>query len=180
MDLVERAQHGDYLAFDSLVASRIDRLYGIARLIVRDPIAAEDAVQEALVRAWRSLPGLRDPERFDAWLRRLLVRACYDEANSRTRRWRMEVDIDTVDVAADEGTTAAERDAFERAFTRLSPAHRAVLVMQHHLGLSVAEAAEALGIPPGTVKSRTHFALQALRATLEAEARLVPAEGQAT
>ncbi len=178
MDLVERAQHGDHLAFDSLVASRIDRLYGVARLIVRDPVAAEDAVQEALVRAWRSLPGLRDPERFDAWLRRLLVRACYDEANRRTRRWRMEVDIETVDFASEDVAGAVEHDAFERAFTRLSPAHRAVLVVQHHLGLSVAEAAEALGIPPGTVKSRTHFALQALRATLEAEARLAPLAGQ--
>jgi RNA polymerase sigma-70 factor, ECF subfamily len=173
---VERARAGDSDAFDRLVASRIDRLYATARLIVHDPDGAEDAVQEALVRAWRDLPRLRDPDRFDAWIRRLLVRACFDEGRRR-RRWRFEVGIAAIDPPVDElaYTAIADNDEIEQAFRRLSEEHRVVLALQHVLGLSTAETAAAIGIPAGTVKSRTHFALGALRAGLAAEARRIPA-----
>lgn len=172
---VERARAGDHDAFDRLVASRIDRLYATARLVVRDPDAAADAVQEALVRAWRDLPGLRDPDRFDAWIHRLLVRACADEGRQQ-RRWRLEVHIAALEPSSDEDAFAAiaDQDELERAFRHLSEAHRAVLALQHVLGLSTAETAAAIGIPVGTVKSRTHFALEALRAGLAAETRRIP------
>ena len=84
-ELVERAQRGDHEAFDALATAAYHRLYAIARRILRDGYAAEDAVQDALVKAWRELRGLRDPVAFDAWLNRLLVNACRDQAR-RTRR----------------------------------------------------------------------------------------------
>ena len=76
---------GDHDAFAALAGAAADRLYGLARMILRDPDRAEDATQEALVKAWRELPRLRDPDRFEAWLRRLLVNACYDEARRAGR-----------------------------------------------------------------------------------------------
>src|SRR5262245_13338463 len=91
-ELVERARRGDHDAFADLAGSAIARLDSAARLIVRDPDRAKDAVQEALVHAWRDLPGLRDPDRFEAWLYRLLVHACYDELH-RSRRQRFELDL---------------------------------------------------------------------------------------
>jgi len=171
--LVERAQRGDHAAFDALAASRVDGLYRAARLILHDADGAEDAVQEALVRAWRDLPALRDPERLDAWLHRLLVRACYDEGRRR-RRWGIEVQIVGIEPAVDDPFVwrLSEHDEIERAFRHLSEAHRIVLVLLHILGLSTAEVAAVLEIPTGTVKSRSHFALDALRSALAAEARL--------
>jgi len=92
-DLVERAMAGDHDAFSELARVSIGRLYAAARLILRDPQRAEDATQEALVAAWRDLSSLRDPEKFEAWLHRLLVRACYREARRGRRRWAMEMDL---------------------------------------------------------------------------------------
>lgn len=171
--LVELAQRGDHAAFDALAASRVDGLFRAARLILHDADGAEDAVQEALVRAWRDLPALRDPERFDAWLHRLLVRACYDEGRRR-RRWRSEVQLVGIEPGIDDPSVRrlSDQDEIERAFRHLSEAHRIVLVLQHILGLSTAEVAAVLEIPAGTVKSRSHFALDALRSALAAEARL--------
>ena len=85
-ELVERAKRGDHDAFADLVHPALARLDAAARLILRDPELARDAVQEALIRAWRDLPGLRDPDRFDAWLRRLTVNACLDLLARRRRR----------------------------------------------------------------------------------------------
>jgi RNA polymerase sigma-70 factor, ECF subfamily len=85
-ELVERAQRGDHEAFDALASAAYHRLYAIARRILRDGYAAEDAVQDAPVRAWRDLRGLRDRDRFDAWLHRLLVNACKDQVRQRRRR----------------------------------------------------------------------------------------------
>ena len=80
IELIRQARHGDRAAFDALAAGIVDRLYAVARLILRDADRAEDATQETLVRCWRDLPSLRDPARFDAWLHRLLLNAVRDEA----------------------------------------------------------------------------------------------------
>lgn len=170
--LVERAQVGDQAAFERLVATRINRLHATARLMLRQSDSAEDAVQEALVRAWRDLPSLRDPERFDAWLHRLLAHACAEEGRRRGR-WRLELRVLQIEPASDDRTLddVADTDEVERAFRHLSEPHRVVLALQHVLGLSPAEAAATIGVPIGTVKSRTHFALRALHAALAAEAR---------
>ena len=176
-DLVRLAQRGDAQAFEDLLGRRVDRLYGSATLILHDRTLAEDAVQETLVRAWRSLPGLRDPERFDAWLRQLLVHACVDLARS-TRRHRDDALLpESLPDVGDHATVIAERDAVERAFERLTPAHRAAFVLRHHHGLSLAEVAEALRVPLGTAKSRLHYAEQAMTAAMDADARWAPEGG---
>jgi RNA polymerase sigma-70 factor (ECF subfamily) len=173
-DLVERARKGDHDAFSVLAGAAISRLDSAAWLILRDPDQAKDAVQNALVRAWRDLPTLRDPDRFDAWLHRLLVRACIDEAR-RLRRHRMDVELHDLHVAK---TTVAglesaivDRDQLERGFLRLDPEMRAVLVLHHYLDLTLPDVAVALGIPLGTAKSRLHRALGLMRAALDADAR---------
>ena len=167
--LVEQARGGDHDAFAELARSAVVRLDGAARLITRDHELARDAVQEALVRAWRDLSGLRDPDRFDAWLHRLTVNACLDLLRRRRRR-AVEVELTwihpapTVDLAA----LLADRELLDDALRRLDPEWRAVVVMHYYLGMPVPEAAAALGIPLGTAKSRLHRALQAMRATVSA------------
>lgn len=172
-DLVRRAQTGDHEAFSALASTAISRLHRTARLILRDDDRASDAVQDALTSAWLDIRALRDPERFDAWLHRLLVRACYREAGRSRRRWALEVQVTALDfpVASDGTHDLVLRDQLERGFRRLSPDQRAVLVVHHYLGLRDGEAADALGIPAGTVKSRLNRATAALRAALEADDR---------
>jgi RNA polymerase sigma-70 factor (ECF subfamily) len=171
-DLVEQAQRGDREAFAILARTRGDTLFGIARRIIRDAGLAEDAVQQALVIAWRELPRLRDPERFDAWLQRLLVHACYAEARHK-RAWMASVRVLPIDgpAARDDVASMIDRDEVERGFRRLPPEQRAILVLHHYLGLGLNEIGEVLDIPPGTARSRLHYAHRAMRALLEADAR---------
>jgi RNA polymerase sigma-70 factor (ECF subfamily) len=174
-DLVEAAARGDHDAFEALATSAADRLYAVARLILRSTDLAEDAVQEALVRAWQQLPSLRDPDRFDAWLYRLVVNACADQGR-QVRRWSNQVRALPMDQSiGDETGSIADRDLLERAFTRLKPEQRAVVVLHHHSGFSATEIARILGIPEGTARSRLHYATEAMRAALQADARLVSA-----
>jgi RNA polymerase sigma-70 factor (ECF subfamily) len=177
-DLVEQAQGGDREAFGILARTRGDTLFGIARRILRDVGLAEDAVQQALVIAWRELPRLRDPDRFDAWLQRLLVHACYAEAR-RKRAWSANVRVLPIDgpTAPDELGWLVDRDEVERGFRRLPPDQRAILVLHHYLGLGLTEIGEVLDIPPGTARSRLHYAHRAMRALLEADARPAAAAG---
>ena len=172
LGLVERAMRGDQEAFAALAAESVDGCYRLAYRILRDPHRAQDASQQALLGAWRDLPTLRDPERFDAWLHRLVVNACYAEARRR-RRWSEGVRLLPVEPVhgSDDYATVDNRDQLERAFRRLTVQQRAVLVFHHYLGLSLPEVAVRIGIPLGTVKSRMHHAKQALRASLDAEAR---------
>lgn len=169
--LVERARGGDHDAFSQLAVGSVDRLHSIALLMLRDPGGAQDAVQEALVRAWRSLPSLRDADRFDAWLRRLLVHACYDEIRRRGRRPETELREWHDRPSADQTAAHADRDALARGFVRLTAEQRAVVVLRFYQDLSLAEVAADLGIPVGTVKSRLHHAMAVLRGALEADAR---------
>jgi RNA polymerase sigma-70 factor (ECF subfamily) len=170
-ELVRLAREGDRDAFDILMTALIDHLYRIARLILRDFDSAEDAVQEALVRCWRDLPGLRDPDRFDAWMNRLLLHSVTDEARNR-RRYVTHVTVLRIEPAQSDGAAAlADRDELARVFDRLSIDHRTIVVLHHYLGLTVDEAATTIGIPVGTAKSRLHYATEALRAALEADAR---------
>ena len=171
--LVELAKAGNEEAFASLARGAGDRLLAIAYRILRDLGLAEDAVQQTLVLAWRELPTLRDVDRFDAWLRRLLVHACYREAR-RGRRWAANVRVLPINgpSAIDEGlVSVVARDQLERGFRRLPPEQRAIFVFHHYLGLTLAEVAGELGVPLGTVKSRLHYATSTLRAALEADLR---------
>jgi RNA polymerase sigma-70 factor (ECF subfamily) len=167
--LVERAREGDEGAFTDLVDLDGDRCYAIAYRILRDVERAQDAVQQAFLLAWRELPKLRDVERFEVWLHRLVVNACYEDVR-RYRRWSSNVRELPVEgpIGADDTVSIDDRDALERAFRRLSAEHRAVVVLHHHVGFPLASIAEITGVPVGTVKSRLHYATQSLRASLAA------------
>lgn len=170
--LVDRARQGDEEAFSALVREVGDRCIFIAHRILRDADLAEDAVQVALVQVWRELPALHDLDRFEAWLHRILVNACYAEARRR-RRFAANVVLLEADApaAGNEFRTVNDRDQLDRGFRRLPPEQRAILVFHHALGLTVPELADHLGIPLGTAKSRLSYATAAIRSALEADAR---------
>jgi RNA polymerase sigma-70 factor (ECF subfamily) len=170
-DLVERARRGDREAFAVLVHQVSDSLYRVAFRILRDTGLAEDALQEALVLAWRRLPHLRDADRFEAWIHRVLVNACYDESR-RSRSWSAQVRQLPVDgpAAPDEIAFVASRDELERAFLRIPVEQRAVFVLHHYVGLPLVEIAEILDIPAGTARSRLHYAMRGLREYLVGDA----------
>ena len=178
-DLVVRAQQGDREAFAGLVNLTSDRMYAIAVRILRDSDLAEDALQGALLTAWRQLPNLRDPDRYEAWVRKVLVHACYAEARRR-RAWSANVRVLPVDGPAgpDDIVSVDDRDALDRAFRRLSVEQRAVFVLHHHQGLPLVEIAETLGIPAGTARSRLHHATRVLRGAIDADASPVAPQGR--
>ena len=168
--LVERARGGDHDAFTVLARDAGTRLDRAARLILRDPELARDAVQEALIRAWRDLRVLRDPERFDAWLHRLTVNACLDIARHRRRRV-IEVELDPIDspISGDHAGAVADREIVDAAMRRLDESSRAIVVLHYFLGMPLTDVAATLGIPIGTVKSRLHRALGEMRVAVETE-----------
>ena len=172
-DLVIRARGGDRDAFSELAARSLGRLTAVARMILRDEYAAQDAVQDACIEAWRSLPGLRDPDRFDAWMRRLLVRACFKGARRSRRVKALEIALTPADEPAIAGGERAVdlHDQLERGLARISPTLRAAVVLVYYLDLPLADAAQAMGVPIGTAKSRLNRATQALRAEIEADER---------
>ena len=172
-ELVDRAKRGDEEAFDALARLVGDRCMAIATRILRDVGLAEDAVQSALTVAWRDLRTLRDSSRFEPWLHRILTHECYAEARRRTR-WSRDIRLLPVGGPAepDAVLTVNDRDQLERAFRRLTLEQRAVLVFHYYLDLPLREVAERLGVPFGTAKSRLHYASAALRASLEADARI--------
>ena len=178
-DLVELARKGDREAIAVLVHQVSDSLYTVAHRILRDPGLAEDALQKALVLAWRRLPHLREPDRFEAWFHRILVHACYDESQ-RARQWTAHVRVLPVDgpTTPDESAAVADRDQLERAFRRLPMDQRAVFVLHHYLGLPLVEIAQMLEIPAGTARSRLHYATRGLRAAIEAESESTAQEGR--
>ncbi len=167
--LIERARGGDRDAYAEVASVSSHRLYAVALRVLRDPDAASDAMQAALVRIWRDLPTLRDPDLYEAWSYRVLLRACSDARRADRRR------VPSIDISGIEGPTGdsqsqvAIRDELERAFATLNINQRAVLVLMYYEGLSVAEIAASLGISVGTVKSRLHGARNALRAAIDAD-----------
>ena len=169
--LVEQARNGDREAFGVLVHQVSGSLFAVAQRILRDQALAEDALQNALILAWRQLPRLREADRFEAWVHRILVHACYDESR-RSRQWRANVRVLPVDgpTTPDASASVVDRDALESAFARLPVEQRAVFVLHHYLGLPLVEVAQLLDIPAGTARSRLHYALIGLREVLTAEA----------
>ena len=168
-DLVERAKTGDLDAFAQLAKASAPRLKGVANLILRDVDRAEDALQDALLLAWRDVRALRDPDAWDAWLRRLTVRACYKAAGKERRRSKVELHVapdpemaKTHDSAAD----VAEREWVLSELGRLDIDRRAVLVLHYYLDLPLSEVADILDIPFGTASSRLNRGLEALRASM--------------
>lgn len=177
--LVEQARRGDRDAFASLVHQVSDSLFAVAFRILRDNGLAEDALQDALVSAWRQLPRLRDADRFEAWIHRVLVHSCYAESR-RGRDARSNVRLlDLHGSSTSDGSRAlADRDEIERAFRHLPLDQRAVFVMHHYLGLPLVEVAETLGIPAGTARSRLHYATRFLRSAMAPGAVMPIEEGR--
>jgi RNA polymerase sigma-70 factor (ECF subfamily) len=173
--LVERARGGDHDAFSELARDAVVRLDQAARLILRDGELARDAVQESLIRAWRDLPGLRDPERFDAWLHRLTVNTCLDLIRRRKRRV-IEVELSPIDHdhGVDIAASLADRDLVAGALARLDPTRRAIVVMHYFLGMPLTDISASLAIPIGTVKSRLHRALEDMRVTVTIDSANAP------
>jgi RNA polymerase sigma-70 factor (ECF subfamily) len=176
--LVERARKGDRDAFASLVHQVSDSLFAIAFRVLRDTGLAEDALQNALIAAWRQLPHLRDSQRFEAWIHRILIHACY--AESRGGRQRASFRVIDVNRAStpDSSRELADRDEIERAFRHVPLDQRAVFVLHHYLGLPLVEVAETLGIPAGTARSRLHYATRSLRSAIVADAAIPIEEGR--
>ena len=168
--LVDRARRGDRQAFAELVRAAGARLDATARLILRDPELAQDAVQDTLIRAWTSLPGLRDPATFDHWLHSLVAHACLDLVRKRRRRV-VEVELTPLHFTEsfDDTGHLADRDLLDRALARLEPEHRAVVVLHYYLDLPLPQVARILGIPGGTAKSRLHRSLGILRSAMSVE-----------
>ena len=181
--LVEQAQRGDHDAFAVLVRATIARLDAAARLILRDRELARDAVQDTYIAAWRNLAGLREPDRFDAWLHRLLVRACIDVLRRRRSR-PIEVELPVLGgpVTGNIDTAVADREIVEVALRRLDPSWRALVVLHYFLGMPLPEASAVLGIPLGTAKSRLHRSLDLMRTSIAADGVDIgaPARGTVT
>ena len=175
--LVIRAMDGDRAAFGLLAAEIATTYLAVSRRILRDLDLAEDATQQALVAIWRDLPRLRDPARFDAWSYRLLARACYAEGR-RARAWSPNLRVLPADEPVESGGLEAviHRDQLETAIRRLSVDHRTVLVLHHYADLPLERVAQILEIPLGTVYSRLHHAMRAMRAAVDADERPAAAE----
>ena len=168
--LVERARRGDHDAFAELARGAVVRLDQAARLILRDPELARDAVQEGLIRAWRDLPKLRDLDRFDAWLYRLTVNSCIDQTRRRRRRL-IEVELTPIHApsVSDTAGALADRDLVDGVLRHLDEKGRAIVVLHYYLGMPLTDVAVTLGIPVGTVKSRLHRALGEMRIAITAD-----------
>ena len=169
-DLVVRVQRGDRRAFEALATADYPRLFAVAHGVLGDRSLAEDVTQEALVDIWRDIRRLREPVKYEAWSYRLLVHACYREARQRRDLHCIEdIPEPAAPAAAAAFSQIDDRDQLDRGFRKLSVEHRTVIVLRCLLDLPMEQVAEALGVAPGTVGSRLHRALRALRAALEAD-----------
>lgn len=170
-DQARTAATGDEIV-RSMLAARVDDAFRLATFILRDRVAAEDAVQEAALLAWRRRASLRDPAAADGWFTRIVVNVCRDELRRRPARARVITLEPAVAGLADAGMPPDRPDALGPALARLSPDEQSLLALRYGRDLTVPQVAAALAIPEGTAKSRLHAALQHLRAALDAEERL--------
>jgi RNA polymerase sigma-70 factor (ECF subfamily) len=154
-------------AFAVLTRCNLDAAYRLAWAILTDTGDADDATQDAFALAWRNRRSLRDPARFDAWFGRILVNVCRQRLRERSRHQIGSLDIDIGPAIADASRSTSERDAISRAMTRLDSDHRIVVILRYWADLTVDEIAARLDVPPGTVKSRLHYALRSMRPGLE-------------
>lgn len=174
MTIVERARAGDRDAFAAIVESHLDRSFRTALSILGSEADARDAIQDVFIKAWRELPRLREPDRFEAWLGRIVVNACRSALRSRGRRRVREIQIDEIVAGGLAGRgrpldeRAGDMDVLNRAFERLSIGERTLVALHYLEHRSLAEMAAVLGIPEGTVKSRLFAARQSFERALEA------------
>jgi RNA polymerase sigma-70 factor (ECF subfamily) len=170
--MAEPAEVGvDALDYPRLAHAHADAAFQLAGYLLGNEADAEDALQDALVKAWRAWPTLREPTSFDAWFDRIVVNVCRDRMRRR-RAIRMVAIDEAHEVAGDDRFAAMlARDELGRAVSRLDPDHRAVVALRFWLDLTVDDVARRLDLPAGTVKSRLHYAMESLRAELKAPSR---------
>lgn len=168
-------------SFTQLADDHLDAAYGLAAVILGDPIEAEDATHDAIEKAWHAWPTLRSVDAFAPWFQRILVNCCRDRLRRRRRTAQFDaarrahapdpfVGVDS----ADAFSRSAERDAIERVLHRLTADERIAVVLRYYLDLQVDEIADRLGVPAGTVKSRLHRGIEHLRAAYDAAERTMP------
>lgn len=169
--------------FLRLANSELDRAYRLAGILLGDRDEAEDATQDALIRAWKSAGSLRDPAGFQAWFDRILVNICRDRLRRRRRIAFIPIEPDREDAGGPwlggggPGLTAQgdpfkailDRDQAVRAMAGLNPDERIVLTLHYWADLTLEAVAERLGWPVGTVKSRLHHGLNEIRRVLDRE-----------
>jgi len=176
--MVEQAKLGDREAFTRLAFELSDHLFAVAHRILRDFDAAGDALQVTLLRIWRDLPSLRDPDRFEAWAYRVLLRACQDQLRRQNRQPRTLHLLAADAIAADPALAIVNREQLDRAFRTLTTEQRAAIVLQYYRDMSLPQIAEVLQVPIGTVRSRLHYAKRALRSAIDADSRPTTREGR--
>ena len=169
--LIDRARNGDLDAFESIVRARMDAVYRLTSAILGNEADARDAAQETFVAAWRQLPRLREPDKFEAWLQRVAVNAARQTYRARSRRHIREIPSSTVFALAERAAGAPRNDAaiLDAALATLPVDQRAILVLHHLDGRSMAELASILDVPEGTAKSRLFTARRALAAAIAAD-----------
>lgn len=154
--------------FLRLADGELDRAYRLAGLILGDQHEAEDATQDALLRAWRAAASLRDPAGFQAWFDRILVNVCRDRLRRRGKVRLVELDeAQSISAVRDPFRTFLDRDEVLRAMASLDEDHRIVIVLHYWADLTLDAVAERVGWPVGTVKSRLHRALATMRSRLD-------------
>jgi RNA polymerase sigma factor (sigma-70 family) len=164
----------DATAFAQLVKPELPGAYRLAGYLLRDETEAEDAAQEAVERAWQSWAQLRDADRFGAWFGRIVTNVCQDRLRARRGAVVIEINVSVAE-------KLHERDAFRDALARdevgrlvrtLPPDQQVVVAWRFWRDLSLDEIAERLDVPLGTVKSRLHYAMRALRKELERQGKV--------
>ena len=176
--LVARAQAGESTAFEALVRPRLARLLRLAISILGNDADARDAVQDSCIRAWRDVTRVRDADHFEAWLWQIAIDACRTARRGQRRVTVREIAIDDVPIDDDHPGSRPSvdadlfaADAIRRAFGRLDPDKRAILVLHHVEDRSILDIAQLLRIPEGTAKWRLHAARMALEQALAEEGR---------
>jgi RNA polymerase sigma factor (sigma-70 family) len=154
--------------FLRLADGQLDRAYRLAGLILGDEREAEDATQDALLRAWRAAASLRDPAGFQAWFDRILVNVCRDRLRRRGKVRLIALDeAESISAVRDPFRTFLDRDEVLRAMASLDEDHRIVIVLHYWADLTLDAVAERVGWPVGTVKSRLHRGLGTMRKRLD-------------
>lgn len=155
------------IAFRSLARQHLDASYRLANAILGQPAEAEDAVHDAFITAWRKWESLRDPAKFDAWFKRIVVNTCRDRLRRRTRTTASDIAAHGSLATPDHAGAANDRVLLEQALRQLKPDDQVLIVLRYDRDLKLGDIAELLRIPTGTVKRRLNTAHQRLRSVME-------------
>jgi RNA polymerase sigma-70 factor, ECF subfamily len=167
----ERTDHGREAAFIRLADRQLAASYRLAALLLDSEVEGQDATQDAALIAWQRFASLRDPDRFDAWFQRIVVNICRDRLRRRGGVRFLAIDDIAEPPTMDGAANRAEHDALRSSIGTLTPDQRTVVVLRYYADLSLDEIAERTGERLGTVKSRLHYALEALHAAYDAASR---------